>query len=393
MKLNEKFSLAILIASASAMATFISPALVSIKGHFNVSINQLSMAMTWYLIGYLLGQIVWAYYSSKKGRIVSIRHGVMLSLIGAIAVFFGIKYTSYSAFIIGRFLIAFGLSSGLVCGFAIVKECLTTAEEKKFLPIITIILTSSMYASTFASSYLMQFNSLGLIGLAILLYNSIALVLSYIIKPYHLTDSILKLTDIKESAFRYNVVGYSIVLSISTIIAYCYAFYAPIITNELYYLEPKEFGIYNLLNMICIFIGSFLYIRLNRLVSEFWICLLALSIIIVSVLPLCILNPMNVKIPLSLFYVLFGFINIACGLIYPAATYLALKHGNCKITSSAIMNLIKLSFPVFAIVVSSKLFNSSLESLCGGILLFSLVSLISLFSILAVSRKKTSHFF
>ena len=122
MKSKEKLSLALLIPSASAMATFISPALISIKNHFHVLGTQLSSVMTVYLIGYLLGQIVWAYYSNRIGRLLSIKSGALLSIVGAVIILFATKMHFFDLFLLGRFVLALGLSAGLICGFAIVKE-------------------------------------------------------------------------------------------------------------------------------------------------------------------------------------------------------------------------------------------------------------------------------
>lgn len=393
MTTNNKCSLALFIPSASVIATFISPALILIKDHFSLSSKQLGMSISCYLAGYLLGQIGWIFYSKKTNLNTSIKHGIILSIIGSLCLLLSIKVNQYQLFLLGRFIIGFGLSAGLVCGFAIIKETFFESEEKKFLPIIAITFSSSIYLATFFSGCLMYFNSLYLITFIILLYNLVILIIFYSTSFTNVSCSYIRKYDMHNGFHqKSNVIIYSLVLSITTVIAYCYAFYAPLITNELYSLSPSLFGFYNLLNMLAIVIGGMIFTKINKVISEFKICLFALSIIIVSSLPLLTRSFNDSGITLSLFYLTFGLLNTACGLIYPASTFIALEFGNCKATSSAIMNLTKLTLPIIAISISSKIFNTNLKGLSGIIFLFAIIAITSLLiSNYIFSRQKSGQ--
>ena len=397
MKSKEKLSLALLIPSASAMATFISPALISIKNHFHVLGTQLSSVMTVYLIGYLLGQIVWAYYSNRIGRLLSIKSGALLSIVGAVIILFATKMHFFDLFLLGRFVLALGLSAGLICGFAIVKENFLEYEEKRFLSIMAVVFTVSIYISMLVSGCLMKFDSLELITYAILFYSIVIFCLSFTIKSNLKQPKAVFYAEKERNIDpdliwnRSHLIVYSCALSITTIIAYCYAFYAPLITHELFLLSPTAFSSYNLLNIVAIFTGSFLFSRLSSKYSEVSIIIFGLFVIVLSNLIILAITYNHSSLSMQSFFSICYLINLSCGMIYPAATYLALEYGICKATSSAIMNLIKLGAPVVALLISNQLLTTNLNSFSMTILLFSIISLMGLYMITLVPLRREAH--
>ena len=168
----EKIILAALISSASMMASFISPELALIKQFFSLSKNQLSQVMTFYLGGYLSGQMIWAYASNRIGRLASIKLGMATSLFGAIVIIVAMKAESFTLFLAGRIFIALGLASGLICGFTMIKESMTDHESKQYLSVIAVVFTASIYLAILLSGYLVKLTSLDSIMYFVLFYNA-----------------------------------------------------------------------------------------------------------------------------------------------------------------------------------------------------------------------------
>lgn len=369
----EKVILAALISSASVMASFISPELVLIKNFFSLKNNQLSQIMTLYLAGYLLGQILWAHVSNKIGRVTSIKCGMAISIFGAIFIMAAMKIKLFGLFLTGRVLVALGLASGLVCGFTIIKERLQDFESKRYLSIIAFTFTASIYLSILVSGYLAKYSSLKTVIWTVLAYNIVMFGLSLCLKAVQGRHEVVKKQHYSINSKPYSkVIIFSLVLSITTIISYSYALYAPIITSEVFQLSPVDFGILSLSNMIFIFLGGVLYLKLTKVLSEQTLMTFGLLTIIAVTLLFLLIAKLDVQPNIFGFFILCSFLNIVSGLIYPAATYEALKYGSCKATSSAIMNIIKLVMPMLALYTSSHFYMKELNAFMLTIVIFAL---------------------
>lgn len=346
----EKIILAALISSASIMASFISPELALIKQFFSLSKTQLSQVMTYYLAGYLSGQIIWAYTSNRIGRLASIKLGMSTSILGAAVILLAMSVESFPLFLTGRILIALGLASGLVCGFTMIKENLSDQESKQYLSAIAVVFTASIYLAILISGYLAKFTSLTFVMNFVLFYNIVLFLLCFLMKlvarqlPQPLNSSSRMKFELQPK-----VIAFSLVLSITTIISYSYALYAPIITHEVFSMSPTGFGLCSLSNMIFILLGGGLYLKLAKRLPEQVIISLGLLIIITACASALLMVKCNVQITALRFFTFCSLLNLANGIIYPAATYKALAFGACKATSSAVMNLIKLSMPIIAL--------------------------------------------
>lgn len=380
---SAKIILLFLISSASVLATFISPEIGLIKVYFSLTNDQTGMVMTCYLAGYLIGQFTWAYISNLIGRARSISVGAFVAIIGSILLLYSYSYHNFNVFVISRSIIGFGLSAGLVCGFAIIKENLTMEYQKKYLALVAVFFTASIYTSISISGYIVQHASLYLIFWSVFCLCSGFFILSIFFKTTaNKNDTNRKIVKNIKSKGYPQLLAYSFALSITTIIAYCYAFYAPLITSQLFSLSPKSYGNYSLINMASIFFGSFFFALLNKRHSETTICFIGLILIIIS--SLCFIqNYFDLKESVNAFFLYCSLLSFSSGMIYPASTYIALDFSGCKARASAIMNAIKLSLPIIAIYFSTKIFDNNLNGFCFTILSFSVIYFLLLYFVRA----------
>jgi len=373
---TSKILLLFLISSASVVATFISPGLSLLGNKFGITSGQISKVMTYYLAGYLLGQGIFSYLSNKIGRTLSIRYGMIISIIGAISQLISFKYSSFQAFVLFRFVTAIGLSSGLVCGFTIIKESLTDKDSKKYLSFVAIAFTASIYLSIFASGIIISYIGISFLFALIVAYTITLSILSFLIPEPGKTETKNKpqnKIDGKIFQLDFKLISYSLALSITTIISYCYAFYAPFITINTYGLSPATFSALNLFNMAAIFLGSFLYIILSKIYDEKIILMFSLACISILSLSFFIIYFQITSSPILVFFIISFCLNTCSGLIYPAATYKAMACGDCKAKTSAVMNVIKLIMPTLALGLSSLISKSNLINLSVIIIFFSLL--------------------
>ncbi|MFT4058918.1 MAG: MFS transporter [Legionella sp.] len=373
----EKLSLLFLIPSASILATFISPELELIKSYFSLSSNQLSLVMTYYLMGYLVGQGVWGYLSTIFGCKISIRVGALIAIIGAFVLLHAYCYQNYNSFIRARMLMGFGSSAGLICGFIIIKENLSKEIQKKFITLVTMFFTAAIYTSIALSGHLLQYSSMNVVmGMFLFLGLCFYIFSLFIHSPAKLQTK----QAIDNNHFDYKEIGstviYSLLLSITTIITYLYSFYAPLITSQWFSLSPQTYSTFSFFNLFFILMGNYLFTYLNRTLSEYSICISGLSMIILSNIALIIVDTL-LHLTVSVFFICSYLMDFILGIIYPAATFMALEYGRSKALSSAIMNIIKLSLPIISIYFSSLFFQNKLYGFSLTIIICSSIFLLS----------------
>ena len=89
-------------ASVTGLA-FISPVILLIKGHYNVSSNEVQLTITIYLVAICISQIFWGQLSDLIGRRIVLIIGTSLFSLGG---FLASLNTAFEVFIFFDFIIA-----------------------------------------------------------------------------------------------------------------------------------------------------------------------------------------------------------------------------------------------------------------------------------------------
>lgn len=385
MNIIHKIILIFFITAASMVATFITPEIGSLKSLFSVTDPYLSYIMTTYLAGYLIGQIVFAIFAKRYGGVLSIRCGFLISVVGLFLQFLTLQFKLYEGFLFGRAITALGLSAGLICGFAIIKENIKQNEEKSYLSIITIAFTGSIYLSMFISGTLIKYCSLSSIFKYEIYYFIGLLLLTFFI-PDIQKNRTQPVEIARRQYLNLKLINYSLVLSITTIIAYCYAFYGPLIVINSFGLSPQSYTEYNFINMAGLFLGSVIYKLASKKIKENQLIIFCLSFIIIISILLITLH-LKKQLGFHNFMFMFFVINILTGIIYPSATYIALGCGSCKTSSSTTMNFIKIGMPSVALYFSTLIATNYIVNLSITIGVFSILFLLSLIITQTMSTK------
>lgn len=389
---SDKLILGIIIPAASVISVFITPEIIILQKHFSVNVNSIELIMSYYLTGYLIGQTLFAYISKKIGHKKSIHYGIIFALLSMLIQIKAFNLSSFNLFLTGRFLTAVGLSSGMVCGFAYLKNHFTEKEEKNFLSIITVVFPFSIYFSIFLSGNFVKYLNINISLWTNIFYILIILILSLFIKHNNINHKFISQEKIKiniQTSFK--IIIYSLCLSISTIFAYCYALYAPIFLIKDYNLSPNQFSNYNFINLVAILLGSYIFTKIANKISTYKLILFSMILLFIGAISYFL----TIKVPLPYSFIFFIFIsfflNILCGIIYPAATYKCLQIGQCKLTSSAIMNTFKIGMPTIAIFLIGNYNTNPLINLSLTISIFSFlfIGLLLILFLKNYSNKKT----
>lgn len=120
--MSSKFITFLLIAFASVNAVLFTPALPDIAKFFMLSEENAQLAITWFLVAYALGQLLYGPLASRFGRKNSIYTGIVIQIIGCFCCILAGKIQCWGLFLMGRFLQAAGAGVGLKMTFTLVNE-------------------------------------------------------------------------------------------------------------------------------------------------------------------------------------------------------------------------------------------------------------------------------
>jgi MFS family permease len=116
-------TLLLLISFASVNAVLFTPAMPSIAHFFNVSTSATQSTITWFLIGYALGQLLYGPIANRFGRKPALYVGISIQILSSVLCVAAGWVHDFELLIVGRFLLALGAGVGLKITFTLVNEC------------------------------------------------------------------------------------------------------------------------------------------------------------------------------------------------------------------------------------------------------------------------------
>lgn len=133
------------ISIASASAVIINPALPNIATELGLSSGTVEWLVSIFLLGYVLGQIIYGPIAKKYGDVITLRAGMIINVIGILVC---ILASSMTMLLVGRFITAIGASAGLVCTFIILNNSVAAEKAKLALSFATLSFAISLTLAT-----------------------------------------------------------------------------------------------------------------------------------------------------------------------------------------------------------------------------------------------------
>ncbi len=121
------FTLLLMISFASVNAVLYSPALPIIADFFAVPTHIAQQTMTWFLIGYAVGQLLYGPLANRFGRKPALYAGILLQIISSLLCVAAGMLHLFPLLVVARFLLALGSGVGLKMTFTLINECYTPA--------------------------------------------------------------------------------------------------------------------------------------------------------------------------------------------------------------------------------------------------------------------------
>lgn len=355
------FTLLLLISFASVNAVLFTPALPNIANYFRISEAVSQSTITWFLVGYAVGHLLYGPIANRFGRKPTLFAGIILQIVSSLLCVFAGMIHEYSLLVLGRFLLALGSGVGLKMTFTLVNECYEPkiASQKVSYLMLAFAITPGLGVALggILNTYFgwtSCFYAGAIYGIFLLL----------LVTRLPETQKILNFDALK---IKYLLHGYTsqfknaqliaggLLMGGSTCFVYVFAAVAPFIAINIFGMNSAEYGIANILPPIGLILGSLVGARLSKIYALESIILAGILITSAGVILMWLLMLMNFTVLVSLFspmvIIYFGL----CFILANAST-IAMSRASDKAYGSAIMNFINMGLATL-VVLSLGLFS------------------------------------
>ena len=250
------------ISIASVSAAIITPALPVIRIHFRVSLDTVEWLVSAFLIGYVLGQLVYGPLANRFGRLKSLRIGLVINIVGIVICIFSVSFRTYWLLIIGRLITALGAASGLACTVMLINEWLPESQRNTAMSYAIISFAFGMGASVVIGGLITQYVHWEVCFYFLLLHGIIMLYGTRLFSETLLVPKPIRLRtvlhDYASALTSAKLLVFSAVMGSCTAVSYCFSAVGPQIAYHRLLLSAAEYGYWNTVNIIGMLAGGLL---------------------------------------------------------------------------------------------------------------------------------------
>jgi len=122
----------------------ITPALPYIQIFFDLGKGSVEWVVSLFLLGYVIGQLIYAPIANRYGRLTALRTGLFINLLGIVICILSAYFHVFTLLLIGRLITALGAASGLTCTFMLINELLSKEKAKHAMSLAVVSFTSGI---------------------------------------------------------------------------------------------------------------------------------------------------------------------------------------------------------------------------------------------------------
>lgn len=266
-------TLLMLVALASVSAAMYTPAIPVIQQFFGISGSAVQLTMTVFLIGYVIGQLVYAPLGKAYGRKKTLFIGLAIAIVGSLLCVFSGPMHSFNMMLIGRITLALGSSAGLCIAFMIIHDVFEGEEARRASIMVTMAFAILPSISVFIGGLLTHYINWESTFIVLVFYMVLVGLISLRLPETGGKDKgyqIRPMTIIRDYvAVSKNVVFvlYSGLWGLTTAAVYIFATSAPSVAVDGFGLTPADFGTLNLAVSASLLVGIFVNLKLSHYLS------------------------------------------------------------------------------------------------------------------------------
>lgn len=351
---------------ASISAAIITPALPDIAHDFDLQPGEVEWLVSIFLIGYVLGQLLYGPLANRLGRVFALKTGLKINLLGIIISITGIWVHQYWLLQFGRLITALGAASGLSCGFMLINEWVPQSQRKSAMAYSILSFTLGIGFAVIIGGWINAYWTWHGCFIVLFVQGIIMLTGTTIFSETMAFSQPINFKTIfqgyKQALSSTTLVIYSLAIGFCSTFAYCFSAAAPFIANELLQLSSLEYGYWNCLNIVGMLIGSY---TANCLLNRIHAPLLTIIGLLVCLPALgCLFLMWQLHSTSTLCFFLSTAVLYCCTcFIYPGASCIASTALADKATSSSMMSFINMSTGTLAVIIMPVLASNKLLAL------------------------------
>lgn len=349
-------ALLLLIAFASINAVLFTPALPDIATYFHIPAVIAEQSVTWFLIGYTGGQLVYGPISSRFGYKKTLYLGITIAMMSCFICITAGYLHQFNLLLFGRFLLALGSGVGLKMTYTLVNENYPPSVAAKKISYLVLSFAVTPNVGIAIGGYLNYY-----FGWLSCFYASIvyAMILScFVIKlPEKKTTR-----DHQALKWRHILRSYQSQFSNSQLIAggllmgccaafvYVFAAIGPFIAINLYGLSSTNYGLANLLPALGLVAGALVSAHYSTFYSFMTMILAGIGMTAAGVITMLIAVSLDYSAMLAIFFPSI-FVFFGLSLIIPNASTLAMSATRDKTHGSSVMSFTNMAFATSTVLL------------------------------------------
>ncbi|BCA94992.1 MFS transporter [Legionella antarctica] len=356
------------ISIASFSAAIITPALPEIQHQYALPQGQVEWVVSAFLVGYVFGQLIYGPLANRFGRIIALRTGLVINLIGILICFSAFFLRSYPILIMGRFINALGAASGLACTFMLINEWLPAEQRRAAMAYTILSFTLGIGLAVIIGGVITQYSHWENCFILLLGHGLLMLYGTKIFDETLTTPEAINLgsiiNDYRSVLTSGSLVVYSLVVGLCSAIGYCYSAAGPQIVMECFHLSPAEYGYWNLINMVGMLVGGLLAKELLQRYGADKVVFLGLSGT-ASGLMCMIWMVYSGNDSVLWFFTSTLLMYLFSGLLFAGGSYIASNAVDDKASSAAMMSFINMISATLAVIAMGYISSSPLYAFIG----------------------------
>lgn len=353
---------------ASVSSAIITPALPDIERQFGLQAGQVEWLVSIFLIGYVLGQLIYGPIANRWGRVFALKFGLKINLLGLLISITGIIINQYWLLLLGRLVTPLGAASGLSCGFMLINEWLPETQRKSAVAYSILSFTLGIGLAVLVGGWICSFWTWAGCFIFLVIQGIIMLTgTSVFSETLHIPQSINIKTILhgyKQALSSSTLVIYALAVGFCSALAYCFSAAAPFIANDLLLLSPVEYGYWNCLNILGMLTGSFVAKYLLNRIEAPLLTEIGFMVCIPPLASLFVMWQLHSTSTLWFFMSTMALYFFTC-IIYSGASYMASNSLSDKATGSSMMGFINMTTGTIAVIIMPILASNRLPALIG----------------------------
>ncbi|PCI92309.1 hypothetical protein COB11_07715 [Candidatus Aerophobetes bacterium] len=352
------FLMFLLICIGTIGAVLYTPALPLITDHFNISDDLSELTMTFYLIGYAVGQLIYGPISNRLGRKPALYIGLSIAAFGALLSVLAYYLNSFWLLTFSRLVFSLGASAGIQVIFTVIGDFYKPPRNSQILSYLTLAFAIGPSIGITIGGYLTEYLGWVSCFYFLFIYCIILLILVKLFPETNLEKD-PHATKLKNISFEYfskfkdkKVVVGGVLIGAAVAFSYIFATAAPFIAINRLGVNPSKYGLLNLMPSLGLVIGALTSAAFAKYIPPLKLVLYACIVTSIGACVMLIFFGFNFLNIYTLF-IPFTIAIIGQPIIEANVICLALECNKNKATTTAIINFINLSLSVIFVVLIS----------------------------------------